>query len=63
MSRAPCTFRIRDVHAALKAATKAGIKVQRYELDREGKIVVFAVTDKTNQGSFNDISNEWDKVN
>ena len=40
MSRGECTFRQRDVTAALKAARDAGVEVARVEIDKEGKIVL-----------------------
>lgn len=40
MARGPCTFRQRDVTQALKAATAAGVKVARCEIDRDGRIVL-----------------------
>jgi hypothetical protein len=42
MPRGPCTFKQRDVTRALKAAVAAGIRVERIEIDREGKIVISA---------------------
>jgi hypothetical protein len=41
MSRGAQTFRQGDVTKALKGAVKAGLKVERVEIDRDGKIVVF----------------------
>ena len=38
MSRGECTFRQRDVTAALKAVRDAGVEVARVEIDKEGKI-------------------------
>lgn len=35
-----CTFRKRDVQAAVKAVTAAGEKVARVELDANGKIII-----------------------
>ncbi len=40
MSRAAQEFKQTNVVKALKAATAAGLKVHRYEIDRAGKIVV-----------------------
>ena len=40
MSRRPSTFKQLDVTRALKAAAAAGIPVQRYEIDKQGKIVI-----------------------
>lgn len=45
MSRGPATFRQQDVTRALKAVATAGIKVQRVEIDKTGKIVVIAAND------------------
>ena len=42
MSRQPCTFRQTDVTRALRAAKAAGVDVQRFEIDKDGKIVVVA---------------------
>jgi hypothetical protein len=41
MSRRQQSFKQDDVTRALRGAVKAGLNVQRYEIDREGKIVVF----------------------
>ena len=35
MPRAPCTFRQRDVTAALKAVRDAGVDVARIEIDKD----------------------------
>lgn len=40
MARGHCTFKQRDVTAAVKAVAKAGVAVARVEIDRDGKIVV-----------------------
>jgi len=42
MPRGQCTFKQRDVKAALKAARDAGVEVARVEVDKDGKIVVIA---------------------
>ena len=60
MSRGECTFRQRDVTAALRAARDAGAEVARVEIDK-GKIII--VMGKPNeampegQGG----ANEWDE--
>ena len=38
--RGPCTFRKRDVEAALRAARGAGVEVTRIEIDKAGKITI-----------------------
>ena len=62
MSRRPCTFKQRDVTQALKAANAAGMKVARYEIDRQGKIVVFAAGDNSTYAGVTGSTNEWDDV-
>ena len=62
MARGPCTFKQRDVTAALKSAIAAGLAVARYEIDRQGKIVVFATGDNSTYASATGIPNEWDDV-
>ena len=42
MSRAPCTFKQRDITAAVKAVTAAGVDVARVEVDKTGRIVIIA---------------------
>lgn len=42
MSKAPSTFRQRDVTAAIRAMEAAGHEVERVEIGRDGKIVVFS---------------------
>jgi hypothetical protein len=44
MARGDCTFRQRDLTAAIKAARNAGIENVRVEISRDGKIVVTANT-------------------
>ena len=57
MARGKCTFRQRDVTAAVKAVVAAGVEVARVEIDRSGKIVV--VAGRTNNAP---ARNEWDGV-
>jgi hypothetical protein len=38
--RRPCTFRQRDVRAAIKAARDAGVQVARVEVGTDGKITL-----------------------
>jgi hypothetical protein len=41
MSRGAQKFRQADLTKALKAAAAAGMTVQRFEIERDGKLVVF----------------------
>jgi len=41
MSRSAQPFTQGDITRAVKGAVKAGLNVQRFEVDRDGKIVVF----------------------
>ena len=43
MGRGKCTFRQRDLIAALKAARAAGLHIVRYEIGADGKIVIVIV--------------------
>jgi hypothetical protein len=50
MGRGKCTFRQRDLIAALKAARAAGLHVVRYEIGADGKItIVIADTETAEQ--------------
>jgi len=61
MTRARCTFRQRDVTAALKAARTAGMSVVSVKIDIDGKIEVVFGTPRTTEGaSSGSTSNEWD---
>jgi len=62
MSRGQQTFKQSDVTRALKATVKAGIAVERVEIDKDGKIVV--VTGRPEDAATGDKSgkNEWDAV-
>jgi hypothetical protein len=54
MGRQPCTFRQRDVAAAIKAARAAGVEVARVEVAKDGTIKIVAGKAE------NEISNPWD---
>ncbi len=61
MARGACTFRRRDVTAAVKAVVAAGCEVARVEVDGDGKIVV--VTGKPHDAAqAGRGANEWDTV-
>jgi hypothetical protein len=55
MSRGAHKFKQGDVTKAIKGAVNAGLAVKRFEIDREGKIVVFA-------GRPDEAPNDWDDV-
>jgi hypothetical protein len=61
MARGPCTFKQQDVTRALRAAVAAGVEVQRFEIDKDGKIVV--VTGKSQEPVAEGRGeNEWDRI-
>jgi len=62
MSRSAQTFRQSDLAKALKAAAKAGIEVQCFEVDRDGKIVVIAGSPTDAAPALAPQQNEWDRV-
>ncbi len=65
VSRGICTFRQRDVTAAVKAVVAAGVAVARIEIDRGGKIVIIVGKGGESgnpNGDESDAANEWDEV-
>jgi hypothetical protein len=61
MSRGQQTFRQSDVTKAIKATVKAGIAVERVEIDN-GKIVIIAAN-PADAASIEKVgNNEWDEV-
>jgi hypothetical protein len=62
MSRGQQTFKQRDVTKAIKATVKAGIAVERVEIDKSGKITIVTakVEDAVNGNTLG--KNEWDRV-
>lgn len=62
MARGPCTFRQRDVTAALKAAIAAGCGFVRVKICREGSIVLEASKADMPQATELQDTNEWDEV-
>jgi len=52
-------FKQRDLTRALRAAAKAGQPVQRFEIDREGRIVVFVGKPERREKAGD---NEWDNI-
>jgi hypothetical protein len=61
MSRSAQPFTQGDITRAVKGAVKAGLNVQRFEVDRDGKIVVFAGQPEAH-GTIEKQANEWDGV-
>ena len=61
MPRAPCTFRQRDVTAALKAVRDAGVDVARVEIDiKDKKITVITGKPNGETDSKQEGENEWE---
>jgi hypothetical protein len=60
MSRGPQTFKQGDVTKALKAAEKAGFKVQRAVVRRDGSILLDF--DRSAAAPADPNANEWDSV-
>jgi hypothetical protein len=60
MTRAPSTFRQRDVTRAVKAIAAAGVGIARVEIDKEGKITIIT-TNTEPRGAGREV-NEWDRV-
>ena len=57
MSRAPYSFKQRDVTRAVKAVVAAGLAEERVEVDRDGKIVIIPGTSGVTTESC-----AWDKA-
>jgi hypothetical protein len=60
MSRGPCSFKQQDVTRALRATVAAGIEVQRVEIGKDGKIVVYVA--KMPEPVDDNGGNEWDRI-
>ena len=59
MARGNCTFRQRDVMAAVKAVVDAGVQVARVEVNKDGNITIIAATGNMTANSKG--TNEWDE--
>ena len=59
MARGRLGFKQTDLTRALRAASAAGQPVQRFEIDREGNIVVFVGKPERRDDAE---GNEWDKI-
>jgi ATP-dependent exoDNAse (exonuclease V) alpha subunit len=42
MGHGPCTFKKRDVKAAVLAVRESGVEVARIEIEKNGKIIIIA---------------------
>ena len=62
MSRGQQTFRQSDLTKALKATVKAGIAVERIEIEKHGRIVVVAARSPHAESGERPGKNEWDGV-
>jgi hypothetical protein len=62
MSRGQQTFKQGDVTKALKATVKAGIAVERVEIDKNGKIVIVTARPENAANGEKSGKNEWDGV-
>ena len=62
MSRGQQTFKQGDVTKALKAMVKAGIAVERVEIDKNGKIVIVPARPEGAANAEKPRKNEWDGV-
>jgi hypothetical protein len=60
MGRGPATFKQTDLTRALRAAQRAGIEVESFEIDRAGKIVVIAAQAATVSGGKGE--SEWANI-
>lgn len=55
MTRGACTFRRRDVIAAIRAVEAAGHKVERVEIGKDGRISIITAQGQPERGI-----SEWD---
>jgi hypothetical protein len=62
MSRGQQTFKQGDVTKALKATVKAGVAVNRVEIDKNGKIVIVITKPEDEGNGEKPEKNEWDGV-
>jgi hypothetical protein len=62
MSRGQQPFRQRDVTKAIKATVKAGIVVERVDIDKDGKIIIVTAKAEDAVNGDNPEKNEWDGV-
>jgi hypothetical protein len=58
MTRAPSTFRQRDVTRAIRGAIAAGVDIARIEVAKDGTIVIVTAIDHEPKAG----ANEWDRL-
>ena len=61
MSRAPQTFRQRDITRMIKAAKAAGEQVRKVEIDKDGKVTV-TTSGEPSKEKQQDNQGEWDSA-
>jgi hypothetical protein len=59
MTRRTCTFRQRDVTAAIKAAVAGGLQIGRVEVSQDGRIVLISEKAAPDRDEAKE-ANEWD---
>jgi hypothetical protein len=62
MSRGQQTFKQSDLTKALKGTAKAGIAVDRVEIEKDGKIVIVTARPEDTANEEQPRKNEWDGV-
>ena len=62
MSRGQQAFKQRDVTKAIKATVKAGLPVERVEIDKDGKIIIVTAKAEGAENEDNQERNEWDEA-
>jgi hypothetical protein len=62
LARERLTFRQRDVTAAIKAIERAGHKVAKIEIGKDGRIIVVLVSPVASETAPEPEPNPWDRV-
>jgi hypothetical protein len=60
MPSGPLSFKERDLARALRGTARAGLRAQRVEIDRSGKIVVIVENGQQPDTPAEPGANEWD---